>query len=365
MTDVLPIPELKAALSNAPDNALRGARADAVDSLASQGLPTTRHEDWKYTDLSDAYSIHRQWLSSTNRWESTPNASKPTLESVMDIDADWLVIRNGQPDRASVSAMDIAGIRIEFLSETGTSTDVDSPLALLNLAQLSEGLRISVDEQCQLDRPLGLLFIDDDEEKLVTNSRVEIYLENGGSLDVVEVHVPTKENFANVVVAVNVARQASVNYVRVQDRAASQSLTTNLLVSPSTDSEFNFTGIDLGGGFTRHDIVADISATNARVNVSGLYVTDGKQHVDNHTRVDHRVGPAESSSAVQGDSERAIARHLERQSRGSCGRRRHQRGARQSQHLVVAAGRGGPEAGTRNLRRRRTLRARYNRRRAR
>jgi Fe-S cluster assembly protein SufD len=46
--------------------------------------------------------------------------------------------------------------------------------------------------------------------------------------------------------------------------------------------------ISLGGALVRNDINSVLNAQAAECNLNGLYVVSGKQHVDYHTRVDHK-----------------------------------------------------------------------------
>ena len=57
---------------------------------------------------------------------------------------------------------------------------------------------------------------------------------------------------------------------------------------------------DLGGGLIRNDVDIDLSEPGADVAFDGLYLAGDGQHIDNHTRVDHRVGPATSTQEYRG-----------------------------------------------------------------
>jgi Fe-S cluster assembly protein SufD len=73
-----------------------------------------------------------------------------------------------------------------------------------------------------------------------------------------------------------------------------------MTVTAGPDSEFNYCTFDLGGDLVRNDVVVDISAPGASAVLSGLFLAGGQQHIDNHTRVDHRVGPARSRQHYRG-----------------------------------------------------------------
>jgi len=48
---------LEAAVTALPPDELSAVRNAAVASFATNGFPTTRHEDWKYTNLSVAATL--------------------------------------------------------------------------------------------------------------------------------------------------------------------------------------------------------------------------------------------------------------------------------------------------------------------
>jgi Fe-S cluster assembly protein SufD len=59
-------------------------------------------------------------------------------------------------------------------------------------------------------------------------------------------------------------------------------------------------GLDLGGALARSDLKIDIAGADASAEFNGLYIGSDQQHIDNHTRVDHRVGPATSAQEYRG-----------------------------------------------------------------
>jgi Fe-S cluster assembly protein SufD len=57
---------------------------------------------------------------------------------------------------------------------------------------------------------------------------------------------------------------------------------------------------DLGGGLVRNDVDIDLGAKGADLVCNGLYLAGDGQHIDNHIRIDHRVGPASSTQEFRG-----------------------------------------------------------------
>jgi len=97
-----------------------------------------------------------------------------------------------------------------------------------------------------------------------------------------------------------VGQAATARYLRIQDRRIGHVQTGRLSVALGADSQLNMASFDLGGGLIRNDVDIDLSEPGADANFNGLYLAGDGQHIDNHTRVDHRVGPATSSQEYRG-----------------------------------------------------------------
>ena len=100
--------------------------------------------------------------------------------------------------------------------------------------------------------------------------------------------------------AVHIGDNASASHVRIQDRSLEHVHTGRTHVTVGRDARFRSASFDLGGGLVRNDLDIDIANPGADVAFDGLYLAGEGQHIDNHTRVDHRVGPATSRQEYRG-----------------------------------------------------------------
>ena len=255
-------------------------------------LPTTRDEDWKYTDLSRARDITSRWLDAGA--EAVAAEIDDEIARITgSIDATWFVFANGElrlPDNAP-------GVSAERLD---TLPAADSPLAELNSALLVDGLRVRIEGTPA--QPVGLLFFDGTEDAATSQSRVEIEFAAGASGGVVEYHASrgAEDHYANTIVGITVGDNADAAHLRVQTRDLRHVQTTHTTVNTGRDARFTSAGFDLGGGLVRNDLVIGITKPGAEVSFDGLYLAGEGQHIDNHTRVDHRVGPATSRQEYRG-----------------------------------------------------------------
>jgi Fe-S cluster assembly protein SufD len=270
---------------------MNGVAPDKIREIIGR-LPTTRDEDWKYTDLGRVREISERWL------DAGAAAPDGTLDREIDaiasaIDATWFIVRNGE----LLPPPEAQGLDWERLDEVPLG---DNALAELNAALVRDGLRITVSGD--VEKPLGLLVIDGAETAAMSHSYVEIAVAESASCQVVEFHASTGEadQYHNAHLSLSLGAGASLRHVRIQNRSLSHVQTGRTVVKLGSDTRFSSAGFDLGGGLVRNDLAVDIASPGAEAAFDGLYLAGDGQHIDNHTRVDHRVGPATSRQEYRG-----------------------------------------------------------------
>jgi Fe-S cluster assembly protein SufD len=296
---------LEAAVTALPVDELSVVRDAAVASFAANGFPTTKHEDWKYTNLSAAAALTNTWLKNK---AAEPGAQAVAVDTEVTgrIDAHWITIRNGIVDPASLGRLDSlteSGVTFARLVEDvdNESIAVDDPMSAFNAALLQDGLHIRVAKDSVLDKPVALLLIDDG-SVAVTQVRILIEVGENAKLRIVECSLSAggDQQFANSVTQAVLCDSAELDFVRLQQREKNHLSVNRFSARLERDAMLNYNNFDFGGEFARNDIIADIVAAGASVNLRGLYLASGRQHIDNHTRVDHRVGPATSREEYRG-----------------------------------------------------------------
>ncbi len=291
MSDLADLARVSASIG--PD-ALSELRAKAAEQFSRQDFPTTRAEDWKYTDLKLARNVTLDALNSGD-------AGLEAGFELPDIDAHWFVISNGRP--VTPGSANAGGAEVSLLSEANLELRYDLPLSDLNLALLSDGLHIRVPAGVSVDKPVGLLFADTSGDRpLAIQGRIIVDVERDASISLIEIHTSAGSGtvFANNLLELNIADAGRVAHVRLQTRDRGHAHTARLQVACGRDAQFRHFGLDCGGKLARNDLTVDLSHTGADVEFNGLFLVDEGQHVDNHTSVDHRVGPATSRQEYRG-----------------------------------------------------------------
>jgi Fe-S cluster assembly protein SufD len=303
---------LELAVGRLPGDALTPSRMEALARFAETGFPTTRHEDWRYTSLAPAIEVSNLWLREAAAGaveEPADDTTRRYAEQLCpQIDAYWIVIANGVVDKESLRRLvELGPDGLEAHSVTGGELPkrlaADEPMTRFNTALLRDVLRITVRAGRELDKPVALLLIDGTgASSALSQSRILIETGENSRAEFIEYHASTGANghFANVVTELDLAPNSAVDYLRIQDRDRAHFQVGKLMVALRRDSRLRHAAFDLGGALIRNDVSVDIVGAGASVELHGLYLAAGQQHIDNHTRVDHRTGPASSREEYRG-----------------------------------------------------------------
>jgi Fe-S cluster assembly protein SufD len=300
---------LAAAVRSIPPGDLGSMRQRAVEKFATTGFPTAKDEDWKYTNLGAAAELSNNWLRSFDG--AAVNDSSPTTDVAAivrlteAVDADWIVIRNGIVDSATLAAAVAAtkgDITISHLQNDSVidQLDVGDPMSAFNAALLRDGLHIRAGKNTQREKPIGLIYVDDSAEE-VSLARVVVECADNSRLKIVEyAYSEGAAKFSSVVTQVNMATGARLDYARIQERDPAHVGVNRLKATLAKDALLNHSAFDLGSALARNDIVVEITGAGVEANLHGLYLTSEKQHVDNHLRMIHCVGPSLSMQNYRG-----------------------------------------------------------------
>lgn len=297
----LSIEALEAAVRRIADGGITPARRAALERLKRTGLPTTRDEDWKYTDLAPIIDISNRWFAAADPAENAVPTIADSLASR--IDASWFVIANGSVAPDAAKNAELAGIKLTQIDEIAAPAPTGAALSDLNAVLLQKGLQIAVPADARLTKPLGFLCIDEATGTPgLSQVRIELDVAPGAVCEVLEYHVSTGDapHFSNTVIDLRLGDGARAAFVRLQNRAHGHMLTARLQVEQGRDSIFEHAAFDLGGSLTRSDLHVNLAGPGASTELSGLYLAGAHQHIDNHIRVDHRIGPAVSRQEYRG-----------------------------------------------------------------
>lgn len=286
-------------------------RKEAFLRFSELGFPTTRQEEWKYTNVRPL---------GQKPFRTAPDAgtvSESELHTVFlgDLACPRLVFVDGR-FCAPLSSLEFPpGIRVESLaslldSEPGwlethlaRLTDFrEEPFNALNTAFLNDGAVVRVERGEVIEEPVLLLFISSGQDGVVSHPRTLVVAEETSQATVVEAYGRLAEGgyFVNPVTELVAADGAVVEHLRVQADSHLAYHVGSLQISVNRNANCRSHNIQLGSLLSRLNLTASLDGEGADCGLNGLYLLKGRQHVDNHTRVEHAVPHGSSRELYKG-----------------------------------------------------------------
>ncbi len=278
---------------------LRQLRSRALDVFAQRGFPTKRDEDWKYTSVA-AFEKHAFRATAGNHAGKAARSLAERLVPGSD-SGHVLVFHNGHyaPTLSSVGILP-AGAKLASLADVlDAAPDVlepylaneepDTTFGALNSAFMADGAYLHLRRGTVLDAPVHLLFLST-EPGGASHARNVIVAEEGAQATVIEHYVGMDGvvYFTNAVTRVFAAANAAITHYKLQQEAPDAFHVAGIHAVQQRDSRIESHSFSLGAALARNDISTVFDATGCEAILNGLYLAGGQQHVDHHTRIDHR-----------------------------------------------------------------------------
>lgn len=289
-------------------------RQSALTLFKETGFPATRQENWKYTDTRP---IAKKAFSSINNQAASINSDEIDAVRFQGLDCYELVFINGVyseehsridglPENIVLENMTKALAKdSKFLAKhlAQYADDKVSPFTALNTAFIQHGTYINVPKSTVVDKPINILYLSKEcAQPFATHPRNLIVMDEHSEATLIECYIGLDDAnyFTNAVTEVSLSAAAILKHYKVQQESLNAYHIGNLNVMQGKDSRFESNSISLGGSLVRNDIHGQLAAEGASIVMNGLYMTNNKQHVDNHTRVDHLKPNTHSSENYRG-----------------------------------------------------------------
>jgi len=275
-------------------------RREAIQRFAELGIPDTKHEEWKYTDLN---AIRKTCFRFPETLISKLSAEdiKPFL--LAGDAAMVLVFVNGQFNKSlsrtsTLSAGMIVGNLAEHVNHPAVLEHFANhapyrkeTFVALNTAFTNDGAFIFFPQDHSLEAPVHFLYINDSRDAAtVVNSRNLVIVEKGAKVNVLESYHSIgniHSGFTNSVTEVIIHENASVEFEKIQLENKLAFHIGYTQVTQKKNSNWNSSTITLGGAIVRNNLHIALTEPNANAHLYGLMILDGTELADNHTLVDH------------------------------------------------------------------------------
>ncbi len=281
---------------------LHALRKAAMAKFAEVGFPTTRDEEWKYTDISPISKEEFRPVLQPAKRRLTENDLQrfsfghPEWNRVVCIDGHF------EKELSNLSGLP-AGVRIGSLAlalkENATQVEPhlaryarveDNAFVALSTAFLEDGVFIAVPDGVVLQNPIHLMMISTAPEKnTISHPRNLVVVGQSSQITLLETYttVADRSYFTNSVMEIVLAKNATVEHNRLQLEGDQAFHVATVQLYQERDSNYTSNAMNFGGRLVRNNINVKLDGEGAEATLNGLYLGTGEQMIDNHTAIEH------------------------------------------------------------------------------
>ncbi|MDE6480413.1 MAG: Fe-S cluster assembly protein SufD [Muribaculaceae bacterium] len=310
--------------SNAPE-ALNKLRDAAAESLKEHGLPASKDENYRYTDmekiLSHDYGVNIGRVKISVNPAETFRCDVPMLTTslflvVNDAFAETAGCRDVLPDGVEVMSLAAyARINPEFIEKHyGELADIDNPIVALNTLLCQDGVVIRVRKGVKVEPTIQIVNIFQNTAPLMAARRVLIVMEEDSEARVLFCdHTQTADvAFCSVQVVEAFAGKGSrLDYYDLEESSQITSRLSSLWLRQEEGSEVLLDSMTLYNGITRNEFFTKFCGRHARLRMLGMGIEDESRRLDTYSRIAHDVPECNTDElfkyVVDGDAMGAFA----------------------------------------------------------
>jgi len=302
---------------------LDGIRQDSIARFDELGFPTTRQEEWRFTNIAPLAKIPFKPADSI---PSSLTISDISRYTVCEARCTQLVFLNGfYSDSLSTVKFLPKGVKIISLAKaletdravlepllTESSSCQSNAFAALNTAFMTDGAFVHIPHGIALKDPIHLLFLSTRQtDPAISVPRSIIVVESESQASIVESYASLDKGvyFTNSITELYVGAGGQVDHYKLQRESDDAFHVATVRVLQERDSTYSSHSLSLGGSLVRSNLNVVLNGTGADCQLNGLYVTRRQQHVDNHTTIDHAKPHCASRELYKGildDSSSAV-----------------------------------------------------------
>jgi Fe-S cluster assembly protein SufD len=279
-------------------------RQQAEHVLATTDFPTTRTEAWKYTRVAKIKngSFHVSKYA-------TPSTIDISAYLIPNVKGSVLVFVNGFFASELSTILPETGLELvslaqnsNFFPSLGEGIVLENEVfSSINTVYAQDGLGVRVLKKHQVEQQIQVVYLTTG-SGVYSGCRNYISCEDFASAHLILNYVSLNDevSFTNQITEIHVGANANLKIDKIQNQANTAFSIITEQVNQQKDSTFTINTLTVDGALIRNNLHIDVNGQNCETNLSGAYILKGKQHVDNHTIVDHKVAHCQSNELYKG-----------------------------------------------------------------
>jgi Fe-S cluster assembly protein SufD len=301
----------------APD-AVVELRGRAFERFTALGIPTTRLEAWRFTNVAPiaatAFSLAEPAEREAAKVDTVPHVLPGIRAGLTFVNGRYVAPASDVSalpagvevlSLADVLASDANETRAAVVSHLASGAGIENEaFTALNTALLHDGAVVRVPANTVVEQPIQLLFVTSPPpggEPVMTHPRVLLVVGENAQVRVVESYGGGDAPYlTNTVTEVVAGPSAVVDHYKLVRESPSGYHIGAMHVRLGRAANFSSHAVTLGGAIVRNDAVALLDGEGVECTFNGLYLANGNRLVDNHTTIHHAQPHCSSHELYKG-----------------------------------------------------------------
>lgn len=286
------------------------AREQAIQKLQMLGFPSRKEEAYSYTDVAACFEP--EFGLDLRKTPTDLDIEKEFCCSVKGLDSYPVYIVNGWfhsmqgdlPEGVIVCGLQEAARDYpELVSKyyNAQASCSDDGVVKLNTAFAIDGLFVYVPKGIHLDKPIQLVNIFYAHVDMWVNQRNLVIVEAAGSAKVLccEHALTHKHILVNQVTELFALEESQADVYNVQHLDEETTLLTATFIEQAGKSEVLTNSISMESGTTRNNVYVSLQGERAESHVYSMALSQGKQHIDNYSKIEHIAAHCNSTQVAK------------------------------------------------------------------
>ncbi len=279
---------------------LRRLRDQAFGRFCDVGFPTTKNEDWRFTNVTpisgQAFNLPQHGKARVTTKQLQPYILTSAVCRLVFVDGRYA---SELSDCGNLPAGIVAGSLANAIEENPKTLEAHlgryldtqrDAFASLNTAFLEDGAYVRIAAGNVLEEPIHLVFVStgSDEPQMV-HPRNLLVAERNSQINVVEEHISLGEGvlFANAVTEIVAAENSVVSHHMIERENRKTFHISTLRIQQEGNTNVSTHSVLVGGALVRNNVHPVLAGEGGECLINGLFLGDDRQHMDNYMMVEH------------------------------------------------------------------------------
>ncbi|MDX2230127.1 MAG: Fe-S cluster assembly protein SufD [Leptolyngbyaceae cyanobacterium bins.349] len=279
---------------------LQPVRDRATARVQELAIPSTRDEEWRFTDLSSLLAIELKAIAgqpsaieqtaiapfflpeAVTRLVFVDGFYVPELSAIANLPANVFV--------GDLVAAEQAGLKDSMLTHLATQPGHEETFTALNTASFTDAAVIFIPKNQVVETPIHLLFVSTQgQAAALTQPRCLVVVEANSRVTLVEDYIAVDDSvyFTNAVTEIWLEANAEVQHTRVQRDSKAAFHIGKTAVSQARDSRYTCNAIHFGAALSRHHLEIYQIGEQTETSLYGLSYIAGGQVADTHSLISY------------------------------------------------------------------------------